>query len=119
MKLPSRIIKGLINQSGTDAPTIEYLQNDFNTSFTCTRIAEGIYDIVLDPIFHVNRTWLYIGGQKAYPGESTIYIERRSGDDTLRINTYNSLGPADGILNETSFLFECFCDGDCFDEPVE
>jgi len=113
MRLASRIIKGLITQVGTDNPTIVYLQNDFQDTFTCTRATTGLYNLVMGNHFLENRTWLQIGGQLENRATATAEIERRL-DNTLRVYTFDSDVAADGILNNTSFEVECFCD--CLEE---
>jgi hypothetical protein len=41
--LPYRSLVGTITQVGTDDPTLVILQNDFNVTFTTTRISDGQY----------------------------------------------------------------------------
>jgi len=89
----------LITQSGTNAPTLEILENTTGANFSTIRQAQGVYQIkTFSSVFTSDKT-LVLANNFRYP--YTIDINR-TGVDNITIGTYNGASTSDDVLLNSS-----------------
>lgn len=94
---PGRLLRGLISQSGTSAPTLTVLGiADFTPVLARTNVGE--YTITLTGEFLAAKTWYQIG--TGVNGGLEAFL-RRVDDDELVINTKAASVASDSVLDNT------------------
>ncbi len=93
---PYKILRGLISQSGTNAPTIKILENTLDTGgITLVYASNGQYDLLVqNPIFVREKTYLDISGISP----NHIVALFWAGTGSVRFNVRNILGG--GLSND-------------------
>ena len=90
----------LINQSGTNAPTLTILENTTGATFTTFRFNTGTYQISASSSVFTSGKTLLLANNYRYPYVIDI---NRNGVDSITIGTYNSSGVSDNVLLNASF----------------
>lgn len=89
----------LINQSGTNAPTLTILENTTGATFTTFRFNKGTYQISASSSVFTSGKTLLLANNYRYP----YVIDINYGIDTITIGTYNNSGTSDNVLLNASF----------------
>lgn len=89
----------LINQSGTNAPTLTILENTTGATFTTFRFNTGTYQISASSSVFTSGKTLLLANNYRYP----YVIDINYGIDSIIIGTYNSSGVSDNALLNASF----------------
>jgi hypothetical protein len=90
----------LINQSGTNAPTLTILENTTGATFTTFRFNTGSYLISASSSVFTSDKTLILANNYRFP---FIIDINRNGVDSIIIGTYNSSGVSDNVLLNASF----------------
>lgn len=98
----TKIFRGLLTQSGTDAPTITVIKNELGVELTTTRIGAGQYTIdapALIPTFGEGKTLIFTGSQ---PGQGQQINASRGGPVIISLTTWSGGILADGVLYQNA-----------------
>ena len=98
---PYKVMTGIINQSGTSAPTLTIYENTLEFTPVASRSGVGVYALTSVGDFAGNR-WFMIGEG----GSTQKQIRASINDDALQIFTADNSSPYsqdDDVLNNVSF----------------
>lgn len=98
---PYKVYTALVDQTGTNAPTVVVLENTLGGTIVWTRVAAGIYSGTLTGAFPLDKTFTIIGGNYLSPLHFLRSV--RNTDDIIGIIVNNNAGTSvDNILKKTS-----------------
>jgi len=102
----SKIYKALISQVGTNAPTVDILQNTIG-NIVWSRFAQGVYKATLAGIFIEDKTYISL---LAFGSDSQTnrFVATRVSDDVINIISFNTATETDDLLIFHSLTIEVF-----------
>lgn len=104
----TKVLKVLVTQSGTSAPTLIVLENTTGTTFTPSYDGVGGYLITpadIDLFSNHNKVAIMIAQPAGAQHKADAIIDN---DDLIAIGTYNAGSPTNGLLSKTLLTVEVF-----------
>jgi len=94
-----------LNQTGTNAPTADVLENTLSGTPTFSYVGVGQYELTLTGEFLVDVTFIMVNN---FVSNGLIQCFRKDNDDIV-INTFNtSLAATNGVLSDTSIVIKVY-----------
>lgn len=95
---PYKVYTGLLNQSGTSAPTSIVLENTLGDTITFGYLGVGYYSILSNGSFTANKTFIVIGNN-VVETQVDIYVKRDTDSYIFMWVNFNDTGSNDELQN--------------------